>query len=135
MRSLRIIILVLFSILLPIRGAVAATMLCPEGERTDRSTMVVAHDGHDMHAEHQQHANHPPAQHHTDEEMPSADAALGYHTATCQFCASGCCLASIVGSVPSIAEPSRNASVMFPALQARVAAFQSDGQERPPRTI
>ena len=135
MKSLRIIILVLFSILLPIRGAVAATMLCLEGERTDRSTMVVAHDGHDMHAEHQHHANHPPGQHHADEEVSSADAALGDHTATCQFCASGCCIASIVGSVPSIAEPSLNASVNFPGFQARVPAFQSDGQERPPRTI
>jgi hypothetical protein len=134
-KSLRIIILVLFSILLPIRGAVAATMLCPEAEGSDRSTMVVDHDGRNVHADHTRHENHPPAHHHADEEESSSDAAAGDHTATCQFCASGCCLASIVGSVPSIAEPSLNASVNFPGFQARVPAFQSNGQERPPRTI
>jgi hypothetical protein len=37
--------------------------------------------------------------------------------------------------VPSFGEPRLTSSVTFPELTARIPAFQSDGQERPPRTI
>ena len=122
-------------ILLPIRGAVAATMLCPDGEGTSTATVVAGHDDHAVHADHQMHADHSSAHHHASEEAPNPDASSGDHPATCHFCASGCCMASIVGAVPSLDEPSLTSSVIFPALSARVPAFQSDGQERPPRTI
>lgn len=135
MKHLRIIILVMLSILLPIRGAVAATMLCPDGEGTGTAAVVGGHDDHDMHADHQMHADHSSAHHHASEEAPNADTTSANHPAACHFCASGCCMASIVGTVPSLAEPSLTTSVVFPALSARIPAFQSDGQERPPRTI
>jgi hypothetical protein len=44
-------------------------------------------------------------------------------------------MASIVGTVPSLGEHGLTSAVVFPALTARIPAFQSDGQERPPRTI
>ena len=44
-------------------------------------------------------------------------------------------MASMVGTVPSLAQPGLTSSVAFPALTAPVTGFQSDGQDRPPRTI
>jgi hypothetical protein len=90
---------------------------------------VAGHDGHGMHADHSA------AHHHASDEVPNADNSSGDHPATCHFCASGCCMASIIGTVPSLGEPDLTSLVVFPALTARIPAFQSDGQERPPRTI
>lgn len=129
MKHLRIIILIMLSILLPIRGAVAATMLCADGEELGTAAVVAEHDGHDMHADH------AAAHHHAGDVAPEADTSQGDHPATCHFCASGCCMAAIVGTGPSLGEPSLASSVIFPALTARIPAFQSDGQDRPPRTI
>jgi hypothetical protein len=136
----RIIVLVLLSILLPVRGAMAATMLCPDGSGAGTSTATVAtgHMGHDMHADAQTHAAHGDhgAHHHASEQAPDAnDASSADHPPTCNLCASGCCIASIVGTVPSLGEPRIASSIVFPALTSPVPAFQSDGQERPPRTI
>lgn len=116
MKHLRLVILVMLSILLPIRGAMAATMPCPDGE-------------------HRMHADHSSAHHHAGEAAPDVDGTSADHPAACHFCASGCCMASIVGTVPSLGEPRLTSSVVFPALTARIPAFQSDGQERPPRTL
>jgi hypothetical protein len=134
-KRLRIVILVLLSVLLPIRGALAATMLCADGAGTGNSTSVVAHEGHGMHAGHAMQAGDAPAHQHAVAEAPNADASSADHATTCHLCASGCCMASIVGAVPTIAQPGLNSTVIFPTLDVRVPAFQSDGQERPPRTI
>lgn len=116
------------AILLPIRGAVAATMLCPEGEGTDTAVLVAVDGRHDMHSDHA--ASH----HHTAKDVTD-DSSSVKHPTTCQFCASGGCMASIVGAVLSLGQHSLTSSVYFPALTAPVPAFQSDGQDRPPRTI
>jgi hypothetical protein len=110
-KHLRIIMLALLAILLPVRGVVAATMLCPA------------------------HADHPSAHHHASEEAPDTDPSSAENPATCHFCASACCMASIVCTLPSLSEPGLTASDGFPALTAPVPVFQSDGQDRPPRTI
>jgi len=127
-KRFRILILVLMAILLPIRGAVAATMLCPEGEGTDTVVTVVVHGHHEMHSDHA--ASH----HHATGDVTDGSSSVK-HPTTCQFCASGGCMASIVGTVPSLEQPGPTSSVSFPALTAPVPAFQSDGQDRPPRTI
>ena len=129
MKYLRILILVLMSILLPVRGAVAATMLCPEGEGTS-TVAVVDEQGH-----HDVHEDHSVAHHHASEGALNDDSSPGEQPTTCHFCASGCCMASIVGSVPSLAEPGLSSLVTFPEFTVRIPAFQSDGQDRPPRTI
>jgi hypothetical protein len=128
-KHLRIIILVMLSILLPLRGALAATMLCPDGAGTGTAVVVAEHGGHDMQADH------PVAHDHAGGEVPDADGSPGDHPATCHFCASACCMASIVGTVPSLGVPNLVSKVVFPAFTACSPAFQSDGQDRPPRTI
>ncbi len=134
MKLLRIIILVLLAMLLPIRGAVAATMLCSDGEVPGTPAVVAGYDDHDMNADPQMHADHSTAHHHASEEAPDADSSSVDHPATCHSCASDCCMASMVGTVPSLGGPRLTSTVIFPALTARIPAFQSDGQERPPRT-
>ncbi|KQW37753.1 hypothetical protein [Rhizobacter sp. Root404] len=129
MKHLRIIILVLLSILLPVRGAVAATMLCPDIEGTLTGAVSAEHDDHGLHADRSL------AHHHASEVEPDADSSSADHPATCHFCASGCCMASILGTVPSLGEPGLTSLVTFPALTTRIPAFQSDGLERPPRPI
>ena len=120
--------------LLPIRGAVAATMLCPEGAATDTAAVVAQHERHGMHADHEMHAGNAASHHHASADAPN-DSSSGEHPTTCHYCASGCCMASIVGTVPSVGQPALTSSVTFPALATPVAAFHSDGQDRPPRTI
>jgi hypothetical protein len=134
-KHLRIIILVLLSVLLPIRGAMAATMLCPDGEGAGSAAVVAGHDDNTLQADHPMHADHSSAHHHASPGETDADSSSADHPATCHFCASGCCMASIVGTVPSLGEPTLTSAVVFPSLTALIPAFQSDGQERPPRTI
>ena len=128
-------ILVLLAILLPIRGAMAATMLCPDGEGPSSAAVVAEHGHHDMQADQEMHADHSSPHHHASGDAPNDDSSSGEHPANCHFCASGCCMASIVGTVPSLGQPGLTSSVAFPALTAPIPAFQSDGQDRPPRTI
>ena len=130
MKHLRIFILVLLAVLLPIRGAVAATMLCAQGEGPSTAAVVAGHGNHEMHVDHS--SAHP----HASDDAPGDDSSSGgEHPASCHFCASGGCMVSMIGTVPSLGQPSLTSSVTFAALTAPVPAFQSGGQDRPPRTI
>jgi hypothetical protein len=133
-KHFRIFILVLMSLLLPIRGAVAATMLCPEGEGPSTAAVVAEQGHHDMRADHEMHADHA-ASHHHDTGATHDDSSSGEHPTNCHFCASGCCMASMVGTAPSLGAACLTSSITVPALTTRIPAFQSDGQDRPPRTI
>lgn len=119
MKSFRILVVLLIAFLLPIRGAVAATMLCSDpGEAAQLAA---------MHGDHAMHADHDDAgpDHHDD----------GGHTSSCHLCASGCHAVALASVSPSVDGPVLTALVKFPTLSAPVPAFHSDGQERPPRTI
>lgn len=117
----RLFLLALLCVLLPIRGAMALTMSCATGAATGASAAVTP-SAHDPHAGHRMHT------------APDPTAMAGDHPATCALCASGCCLASMVGAAVSLAEPVPAAPAQFAAFAPRILAFQSDGQERPPRT-
>lgn len=135
MKQLRIVILVLLAVLLPIRGAVAAAMVCPKGAASQTVTAAAEHGHHDMHADHGLHGHEAASHHGADEGAPSDDAAGAEHAGTCQFCVTGCCVTPLASAPLEIAGPLLTDSVTFPALCAPIAAFQSEGQERPPRTI
>jgi hypothetical protein len=140
-RQVRIIILVLLAVLLPVRGAVAATMLCSGSATPITAGPATAHDHHGMQADHDMHANHGGAEHaasehhHPEPAGPDDDSSHGGHANTCNSCANGCCMASVVGTVPTLARPIVTGSVTFPALASPLAAFHSGGQDRPPRTL
>jgi hypothetical protein len=113
-KTIRIWLLVLLAVLLPVRGAVAAAMLCPP-----------ANPAHE-HADHQ-HAEH-------DADAPGAsghDDGFG----KCNLCCDLCSMTPMLSALPSIPTPLNLSSVSFPDLFAPAPSFLSDGQERPPRSI
>lgn len=135
MKYLRTFILVVLAVLLPIRGAVAAAMLCP-GEATAIGAVAIAgHGHHDMHAGQELDA-HQQAAHAHSHEHTSSDSSSGTHSPACQFCAGGgCCVTPLAFAPPTVVSPMLTASAAFPALAARVTVYYPDGMDRPPRTI
>ncbi|MEO8297148.1 MAG: hypothetical protein ABI574_04995 [Burkholderiales bacterium] len=134
-KQIRLFILVLMTVLLPIRGAVAAAMACPQDQMPQAAAEVTQHAHHAMQADPGMHGHDAASPHVADAATPSDDTPCGGHAGTCQFCASGCCVTPLASTPPSVATPLLIHSVTFPALCAAVPAFQSEGQERPPRTL
>lgn len=137
-RHLRSFILVLLTVLLPIRGTVAAAMLCPGEATTIGAGMNTVHGQHDVQGEHGDVAEHQAAHDHASHSHgdASTETGSGGHATTCQFCAGGgCCVTPLAFAPPSIELPRLIASATFPVLTARVTVFYPDGQDRPPRTI
>lgn len=134
MRFFRVLVLLLFCVLLPIRGAVAATMLCAEPGQASEVAVAVGHAHHGMHGD--DHADDVAAhadQGHADKGVTAADD--GTKSDSCHICASGCHAAAMVTELPSAPAAMPVVSVVFPALNAPAPDFQSDGQDRPPRAI
>ncbi len=134
-KYLRTIILVLLTVLLPIRGAVAAAMLCPGGMGTSSAIPATAQGHHhDMHAAQDLGANESATHNHSHAHV-SDDSSSDAHAGACQFCAGGCCVTPLAFAPPSVESPIVATSAAFPAITARVSAHYPDGQDRPPRTI
>jgi hypothetical protein len=133
-KYLRTLILVLLTVLLPIRGAVAAAMLCPGEASTMGAAATAGHGDHDMHADLDMEVHHA-ATHDHSHGAASDESPSGGHATACQFCAGGCCVTPLAFAPPAVESPRLAASAAFPALTARVTAFYPDGQDRPPRTI
>jgi len=132
-KKLRIWLLILLAILLPIRGAVAAGMLC---EEPDAYAATASH-------------SHQPAQGHTSvhaDVQQAQDAAddgtsVSHGTSlggadSCNLCVVFCCsVAAMVNQVLTVPAPLDLASTPIPVFAAAAPSFVSDGLERPPRTI
>jgi len=137
----RLLLILLIAVLLPVRGVLAAAMVCaPVGGAAQ--TEVIAHDhsmGHDgksaehnSHAhDHTDHAHHP----HATDGQPQPPASSSDVPATCNLCCYFCSLTPLVSSLPSLAVPQLPSAASFPDITAPVPSFVSEGQERPPRTI
>jgi hypothetical protein len=133
-KHLRTVILVLLTVLLPVRGAVAATMLCAGAAPVHGTVAAVGDAGHDPHAGHGMAAPHTGAHESAHADAPD-DAPSGGHASACQFCAGGgCCVTPLAFAPPAVQSPHRVTVAVFPTLTARVTAHYPDGQDRPPRT-
>lgn len=140
MRTIRIWLLVLLAVLLPVRGAVAAAMLCPPTGAGGPETVLVAGSGMDHHAmDAVEHAPHEHADHQMEHAENDADAPAsgGHHDGfgKCNLCCDFCSMTPLLSTLPSIPTPSNLSSVQFPDPFAPAPSFLSDGQERPPRSI
>ena len=135
MKYPRTFVLVLLTVLLPLRGAVAAGMLCPQAEGTRTTNVAAEPVNHGMHADHEMQADLSAAHHHASADASGEETSHAHHPANCHACAGSCCMASMVATVPSLGLPKLTALVTFPALKAPRPAFSSGGQDRPPRTI
>jgi hypothetical protein len=134
MKSVRVWLLLLLALLLPVRGAVAAAMLCPiagSGVQTEMQVQAPAAD----HAAHEAMHEHKDAHEHAASHVHTADHDHGKAADRCNLCSAFCSLTPLVGSVPTVATPLDLSSTAFPDLSAPPPSFLSDGQERPPRSI
>jgi len=135
-RVLRIWLLVLLAALLPVRGAVAAAMLCPPaGAGTSHVQAAGSHGGH--HAQHagQAHAMHADAGPAHGHEHGHDHGHGASHGQQCNFCAGFCSLTPMPAACATLAGAAQPASAAFPELAAKAPSFLRGGQERPPRTI
>jgi len=127
--------LLLLAVLLPIRGAVAAAMLCPVAE-TGSQVELRLHDRSSGHSAMDEsapighvsmHSDHAAGAHHHDDGAGQPD--------KCNLCSAFCSVTPLVSNPPAVFAPLDTAAASFPDLSAPAATFLSDGQERPPRII
>ncbi|MFZ2990300.1 hypothetical protein [Ideonella sp.] len=145
MSRLRVLVLLLLCALLPLRGVVAATMVCTESGPSSQTMTAPAqihahahaHAHHDMHGER---AGPGPGSHPVQTGAGSADAVdadadEAAQGDRCHFCASGCHAVPLITMLPSAPGAMPVATAAFPVLVVPAPVFQSGGQDRPPRTI
>lgn len=158
-KKLRFLLLVLLAMLLPLRGAVAAAMLCPPSAHGVAAAQAPHHSGgghgHHGHADHGHerygHERHAHPAHGAEHAMegaamdahPSADPADPAEVAgaahadgsRCQVCASFCSMTPLPSALPTLHAPPFEAAARFPAPAVPPLSFLSGGPERPPRSI
>ncbi|HEX6703782.1 MAG TPA: DUF2946 family protein [Albitalea sp.] len=135
MKSLRIWFLLLLAVLLPVRGAMAAAMLCPpagvgmQGEMRlmDHHAAGHHHQAADGLQHEHDHATHDHSSGGHDDGKSSQD--------SCNLCTAFCSVTPMVSNPPTVAAPQELSATTFPDLSAPAPSFLSDGQERPPRSI
>jgi hypothetical protein len=131
LKTVRICFLLLMAVLLPIRGAVAASMLCEVGGFGVQSELRMVERGGSP----QQLAGDP---HEAAHDHGSAGQHDGHDHGggnKCNMCSAFCSLTPLVSEAPRLPEPVALPSVKFPNFSTPAPSFLSDGQERPPRTI
>ena len=135
-KTVRIWFLLLLAVLLPIRGAVAATMLCAVGGAAVRTELRPSHHpvdhetmDHTIAHDHAAAHDHAGASHHDDSEHGQAA------SDKCSTCSAYCSLTPLLGAVPTLVEPLGLAAVKLSDHSAPPPSFLSGGQERPPRAI
>jgi len=133
-KFLRICLLVLLAVLLPVRGALAAAMVCAPAGSAMASLVAAPGDQGAMPCHMDMDGN--------DAGQPAASA-LGEgdaqphpdKTDRCNLCSASCSATPLLHDVPGIAEPGGLASASYPDVPAAAPNFLCDGQERPPRSL
>ena len=118
-KTWRLCIVLLLALLLPLRGAVAATMMCAQATAGSQHAMAMTPPTHGEHAAPHDHAAMLAHAHHAP---PS-----------CSMCADCCAPAMVLDDFPALMPPTLFASALFPAPRALAPNFLCDGPERPPR--
>ena len=126
---LRYVMACLLALALPAQGLANAAMLhCGSSHERmhTQSPAFQAADHHEHHAEHGDHAEH--AGH--DPVAPDKLTDLGQYK--CSSCASCCAGIALLSAMPQLVVPELGATV-FAVLTPGIAAFATDGPDRPPR--
>ena len=136
-KAFRVFLLVVLAVLLPVRGAVAAAMLCPvagSGMQNEVNVHSAAHQAMDhamahapADAQHDDHASAGHGHHDHGQDQAGSD--------ECNMCSAYCSITPLVSAVPQLPAPLDPPSVKFPGFASGAPTFLSDGQERPPRSI
>ncbi|MFZ4289514.1 hypothetical protein [Variovorax sp. HJSM1_2] len=137
----RIFFLLLLALLLPIRGALAAAMLCGVSSPSGLTELSVGDGtiGHEEMTVNMEHS-HGAGGHEHESTKDVSDADLhGWQdhgaTSKCNMCSAFCGLTLLVSNAPALNEPLDLAQVKHSDPAALSPSHISDGQERPPRTI
>lgn len=120
MKLLRIFVLVLLATLLPLRGVSAAALPC-EQQPASHTELVASEHAHDM-------ADTAGDEHSRQHDHDHIGADKGRH------CLSACSVTPLISALPTIASPPAAGTIDFPHVAAPAPTFQSEGQERPPRS-
>lgn len=135
-KSFRVWLLVLLTVMLPLRGALAAAMMCPVAGTGVQTEVQMAEQAHDHGHAH----SHEASGHHDGSELASQHAGhhdfagVGDPSDNCNLCSAFCSVTGMVSGTAATAE-SQTVATVFPHLYAQPPSFVPDGQERPPRTI
>jgi hypothetical protein len=139
-KTFRLWLLLLMVVLLPLRGALAAGMLCPVGgfgvqAEAQPTKHAHLHDAAGMGHEHaaQPFSAHDHGAGHEHASSGPGDEA-GSSADKCNLCSAFCSVTGLVSAAVTMGE-TQQVPMVFPHLYVPPAAFFSDGQERPPRTI
>jgi len=129
-KTLRVLLLVLLAVMLPVRGVMAATLMCPQHAGADSSAhaMPMGGDGEHVDAAGVAHGDDGALQdaHHHDGESGSD---------TCNLCSACCSVPPVPSAALAMLPPLEGPAATFPSFAAPALAFQSEGPERPPRSI
>lgn len=127
-KTARIWLLLLLAVLLPLRGAMAAAMLCPMGSPV-------------VHVEAQAHSDSGHHDHDGHEEaglqghVHGSGAEDGKTNDTCNTCVSFCSITPMLSAIPTVPHLQDPAVVYFSSIADSPPSFVPEGQERPPRSI
>ena len=136
-RALRLCLLVVLAVLLPLRGAVAAAMLCSPTGTGMQSELRIQPAAHHALEQYQgiAHDHHGGAHHdHATSEHPPGD--QGHRSSDhCNLCSAYCSITPLMSALPMLPHPLEPPAVKFPHFASPATTFLSDGQERPPRSI
>lgn len=121
MKTVRLFVLVLLAMLLPLRGVSAAALLCEQQPASQ--TEVVSHD----------HGDHDMATGLGEDRAQHDHSHNGFDKG--RHCLSSCSAAPLMGAVPAVLTPTLAGTTVFPHFAAPAPTFQSDGQDRPPRSF
>ena len=143
-KAVRVWLLLVLIVLLPVRGAVAAAMLCSAGNPGMGSELRIDASGHPA-------TDHTTAHAHADQHHGHDDADAGSHdhagdgghdhaqghtgSDQCSLCSACCSITPLASTLPKLVAPLDARAVKFPDVSSPAPTFVSDGQERPPRSI
>ncbi|MEO6744243.1 MAG: DUF2946 family protein [Caldimonas sp.] len=130
-KSTRIWLILLLAVLLPVRSAMAAAMLCPPAGVGTQSEVHLEGVLHDDGAASLVASDHAAHHHGSSEDQSNDDASTADKCNVCSAFCSVTPLLSSVGASLAVREPS---TTSFPDLSTPAVTFLSDGQERPPRS-
>ena len=126
--------MLLLMVVLPVRGAMAAAMLCLPQEEPAKHQHLMVQDlaGEPESHDHTQHG-HGHHGHAMDFAGQEAEVASGVSD-DCDLCVAFCSLTPLASTAPDLRHPWAQAA-QNPAPSVLAPSFVSDGEDRPPRTI
>lgn len=128
-KRLRVWVLIVLCLLLPVRGIMAAAMVCPPTGGTSSQHASDHQAGHD-------HGDQVHGQaEHSDHGEKTADHSHASGPDKCNMCSASCSTPPVPSAAAGLGTPVELSAAGFPDLFAPAPTFQSGGQDRPPRTI